>query len=255
MGRSLVFCAVVVLVGSGCFLPLSASAPQSATTVGARQAGVTAYVEFPSPDLGGTISDREMKISPSLSGVAQVAYGLTDTLDLELGAEGMLYLFIVPVPTGLSAGGRYQFLEGGEVDAAFAGRLGWTGFSATVNGEEHWIRSRYAMLSISGQRAAGTFRPGAALSLVPAAVEFNVDGASGDRWALTASATVNLAFDFGAFELTPYIGGVFFTGDAVSRPTLFPQGGLALALRGQKTRPEPEALVKETPAPAPPPSL
>jgi hypothetical protein len=72
---------------TACALPLSTGAPQSASTVGKSNVGVTAYAEAPTVDLqaatdGQSGSDDEFSPAPAVT--TEAAYGLTDRLDLEL---------------------------------------------------------------------------------------------------------------------------------------------------------------------------
>lgn len=249
------------LLLSGCFLPLVTSAPQSATTVGKGKAGLSMYTEFPSPNLtAGALRQTGDPVSPSLSGVAQVAYGLSERLDLELGVEGMFYLFVFPLPTGASAGARYQLLDGGAFDVAIAGRAGLSGYSWRGGGEPGTssIRSQQAVLSISGQYARGWFRPGAAVSFIPVRMDYRIGDSSGSLGGLTSSATLNLALDFGVVELTPFLGAVLVTGLELPQSSLMPQAGLSLAFRGDKRaaprKPpvSPPQTPQESPPPAPP---
>lgn len=261
-------------VSSGCFLPMTTAAPQTASTLGKGNFGATAYAEFPSVNLTATAArgndpvqqgSNEI-IAPSLTGVAQFSYGLTDSLDLEFGAEGMLYLFILPLPTGLHAGARYQLLETDSWRVATAARLGFSTFSTTTDGRANRINAFHGMGSAVVQWVRlPVFHPSLSVSLFPANVRFDATGVGvGNMWTLAGSSALNLTLDFGLVEISPYLGMVAFTSPNLAQPRLLPQFGIAFAVRGGKTAqgPNDQARARERPpasdpdewAPLPPPA-
>ncbi len=262
MRTLLLLMAMAAALCSGCFLPLTTGAPQSASTLGKGKAGGAAYAEFPSVNLAGVAREGTENplpgvdgdaVSASISGVAQFSFGLTDSLDLELGVEGMLYLLLIPLPTGAHAGLRYQLVDTPSWKVAVATRVGHSRFtgSSSISGETR-LRSFNGMLSgVAQLTTMRTFHPSVALSLYPSYVTHTgAELGQGEMLTLAGALTLNLTFDLGLVELTPNVGMVVFHSPRLRSARVLPQVGLAFALRSGKTA----APLEPAPRPAPPPA-
>jgi hypothetical protein len=250
--------------GSGCVLPLTSAAPQSATTVGRQNLGVTGYVEFPSTNLAASRASAALPITPFINGVVQGAYGVADNIDLEFGLEGMLYLFFLPIPTGIHAGTRVQVLDTPNFHAALAGRVGYSSFSSstgsstsTSSGETTIKALDFAATGVFQFVGIPVFNPSLAVSVYPSNVWYSNTSSALPIERLSfptvaASATLNLTLDFGTVELTPFFGLVLFYSPHLGNSVYFPQGGLALAIRHDKDRDKKKAA---EPPPEPRPSF
>lgn len=231
--------ALLALGLTGCILPLSTAAPQSATTVGKGRFGATLYAEAPTVDLLAAEDDpgkdlaNALAPSPTMS--LQVAYGLTDRLDLEVAADGTLLYFVVPAPLGGSAGARYQILRNERVALAAAGRVGRVSATAEWDGEDIGGSALYGGLTVAAQAfPRGVVRPGLAISYLPISIAYEHDGGETDRFtAHVASLTASLTFAAGGLELAPFGNVAFLSSDYLDGRFLA-TGGLSIALRPRR---------------------
>src|SRR6185295_18585169 len=108
-----------------CILPVSTGAPQPATTVGQGHIGVALNGEAPVLDLiakdtgSGSGSNGYTSTygeSPAAAGSLTFAYGIGPDTDLEIAGEGAFYYYILPLPTGISAGIRQHLIGSDTVD-------------------------------------------------------------------------------------------------------------------------------------------
>ena len=225
-----------------CFLPLSTGAPQSASTVGKNQVGLTAYAEAPTVDLQATTdepSSDDYDFSPLPTVTMEGAYGLTDNLDIELALDGVLYV-IVPLPLGGSIGLRQQIVDTPKLAVALSARLGYVQLGVESNVDA--LRNNYSAIYGKATAAAqynprGRVRPGAALTLAPARIE--IDGseqAAMEFDARSATLSTTLSIAFGDVELGPFVNVVYFDSGRLHGSTVFYSGGFMVALRPQKSR-------------------
>lgn len=239
---------VLVTTSSGCFLPLSTAAPQSATTVGKGRLGATFYGEMPTADLlaSENPTGEDFATAPSPTMTFQVAYGLADSFDLEAALDGQMWLFLVPLPLGASIGGRLAIAESETLAVAAAGRIGSISGEAELDngGDNVGGSATYGSLTLTGQlNPRGAVRPGAALSYLPASVKYDPEGQGTEHFSAHAVAlTGSLTFALGNLEVAPFANLTYLTSDRIDGAWVS-TGGLSIAGRPRR-RP---------PAPAPPP--
>ena len=251
-------CLALLFLG-GCFLPVATGAPEPATTVGHGHAGVALSGEAPTLDLiakknGSTPSDYTDTYgqSPAAAMRFTLSYGITDDTDVEVAAEGELWLFFFPLPTGGSIGLRHHVDTGDNFDVAFAGRVG--GVSAGLdytdtNGSttKNEASAEYAAIQGVIQLKHGPIRPLASLNLMP----FHVKRTPGNDpvqkfTGIASSITFGVMLTSRIAEFGPYVTVTNFESEQFSGG-FFASGGLMLAFRPDRNR------HVEPPAYAPPP--
>jgi hypothetical protein len=244
---------LVVVSSSGCFLPVSTAAPQSATTVGKGNVGATLYGEFPTVDLLSTQTDDDddsegYGMAPLPTATFQLAYGITDKADLEVALDGVLYI-IIPLPLGGSIGGRLQLIDRDKFAVAASGRVGYVGLGVNDSLEsdserEVGVSAAYTSITMTAQfMPRGFFRPAAAMTFMPARVTNEIRGETPENFtATTMSVTLTGMLGLGPLEAGPFINLVHFSSPNLAGTTSFATGGIMLALRGSKDREQPEPL-------------
>lgn len=239
---------------TACFLPLSTAAPQSARTLGKGNFGAVYYSEMPTVDLLAAEEDRlEYAISPFPTASIQLGYGITDKLDIEVAADGTLYLFFLPLPIGGSVGARYQVLYNKNLAVALAGRVGYVGVPGTGgSGEQYPVSSRYGAVSAVAQLMPdGPFRPSMAVNFLPASVKVT-DMDTTERFGAGAlSFTVTLGIGGGPYEFGPFVNLVYFNSPNLAGSSRFVTAGAAFSIRGRKRR-KPAPRLQSQPPPLPP---
>ncbi|MEP6863323.1 MAG: hypothetical protein ABJE66_22045 [Deltaproteobacteria bacterium] len=236
-----------------CYLPVATGAPEPATTVGGGHLGVSLSGEAPTLDLianntGSGSGNYDYTSSygeaPAAAMRITLAYGLGDHTDLEVAAEGQLWLFFLPVPTGASIGLRQHFDGGDLFDIALAGRFGGVSSGSTqVNGMDVATRDDASAVygAVSGviQVKNGLVRPLVSLQLMPFKVTRAVEGAPIQRfYGAASSATFALMFVGNSVQVGPYATFTNFESQQF-KGGFFESGGLMLAFRPDRNRPKP----------------
>lgn len=259
--------ALVVGLG-GCFLPVATGAAEPATTVGQGKAGIALNGEAPTLDL---IAKKDSSTpeqytdtygqSPAAAARLTLSYGITDDTDLELAAEGELWFFFFPIPTGGSIGLRHHIDTGDDFDVAIAARVG--GVSAGLdyndsngNTVKNEASAEYGSLSGVIQLKNGPIRPLASVNLMP----FHIKRTPGNDpvqkfTGLASSVTFGLMLVSRVGQFGPYITVTNFESQDFSGGTFF-SGGLMLAIRPDRNRhvePPPPPPAYTPPPYAPPP--
>jgi hypothetical protein len=250
----------------GCFLPIATGAPEPATTVGHGRAGVAVSGEAPTLDLiakknGSTPQEYTDTYGQSPAAAARftLSYGLTDDTDIEVAAEGELWFFFFPLPTGGSIGLRHHIDTGDAFDVAFAGRVG--GVSAGLdytdtngNAVKNEASAEYAAIQGVIQLKHGPIRPLASINLMP----FHVKRTPGDDpvqkfTGIASSLTFGLMLVSHVGQFGPYVTLTNFESQDFSGGT-FASFGLMLAIRPDRNRHADVPPPAYTPPPyAPPP--
>jgi len=236
-----------------CYLPVATGAPESATTVGRGHVGVSLSGEAPTLDLianntGSGSGDYDYTSSygeaPAAAMRLTLAYGLGDNTDIEVAAEGQLWFFFLPLPTGASIGLR-QHLEGGDLfDIALAARFGGVSSGSTqVNGMDVATNDDASAVygAVSGvvQVKNGFLRPLVSLQVMPFKVTRAVEGSPIQHFLGAAtSATFALMLVGGNVQFGPYATLTNFESQQF-KGGFFPSGGLMLAFRPDRNRPKP----------------
>lgn len=237
MARIILAIAVgLVAALSGCFLPLSAGAPQMASTVGKGSYGTSLAVEAPTLDLSG--EDESIGVAPAAGLTGMVAFGLGDRTDLEVGVEAAMYLFLVPIPTGGAVGVRHQIVASPQYDVALAARIGGVASSYGDDQAETTRRysASYAAVSVAAQGAFGAFRPLVSGQFMPARISRKAEGVSEKFTGTAASLTVGLMFQLSdRLQLGPYATGFTF-GSQETKRIADAAFGIMLAVRGDRHR-------------------
>lgn len=236
---------------SSCILPVSPSAPQSAQTVGQGRFGVSLYGDVPSLDLlaEGDDLDDLRGAAPAATMQLAVAYGVGETTDIEVAAEGALYFGILPIITGGSLGVRQHLGSNDLFDFAIAGRVGGVSASAstTTNGmtSDSGASATYGAVTGTIQVKQGWFRPLASLHLMPYRIKRDPsDEPSYTFKGLSSSATLGLMLvgrrvQFGPFAtITNYASDRFASG-------WFPSFGLMFAIRPDRNAKPPPFVTLE----------
>jgi hypothetical protein len=256
----------VVLALGGCFLPVATGASEPATTVGHGKAGVAINGEVPTLDLiakkDGSTPEQYTDTygqSPAAAARFTLSYGLTDDTDLEVAAEGELWFFFFPIPTGGSIGFRHHVDTGDNFDVAFAARVGgveagldYTDSSGATTKNE--ASAEYASLSGVIQLRNGPIRPLVSVNLMPFHIKRTPGSDPVQKFTgLASSATFGLMFVSRVGQFGPYVTLTNFESQDFSGRT-FPSGGLMFAFRPDRNRHEPPPPPPYTPPPyAPPP--
>ena len=248
--KNLIF--IYMALSAGCILPVSTGAPMPATTVGKGNVGFAISGEAPTLDL---IADNDNKnlatndpiaygAAPAASSTLTFSYGVGDHTDLEVAAEGALYYFILPLPTGGSLGFRQHFDVGESLDFGIAARVGHVGSTSEVtdangNKTESGARANYGALQLILQSKHGLVRPLAAINWMPAHIrrapanepDFSFNG-------MASSVTLGLMFVSRNAVAGPYVTATNFYSDRFDNSGWFVSGGLMLALRPDRNRPK-----------------
>ena len=249
-------------------MPVATGAPEPATTVGRGHAGVAFSAEAPTLDL---IAKKDSSTptnytdtygeSPAAAARLTLSYGISDDTDLEVAAEGELWFFFFPIPTGGSIGLRHHIDTGDAFDVAFAGRIG--GVSAGLdyqdtNGQsvKNEASAEYAAIQAVVQLKHGPIRPLASLNLMPFHVKRTPGSDPEQKFTgLASSVTVGLMFVSPFGEFGPYATVTNYESQQFSGG-FFASGGLMLAIRPDRNRhvepPPPPAYTPPPYAPPPP---
>ena len=235
---------------AGCFLPVATGAPEPATTVGKGKVGIMASAEAPTIDLlannktGGNDYTDTYGVSPAAAMRLTLSYGLTDDLDFEVAAEGELWLYILPFPTGGSLGLRQHFSGGDTFDVAIAGRIGGvtTGDAKTnADGTSASDNASAEYVAIQGvvQTKHGFVRPLLSINLMPFNVTRAPEGDPIQRFkGLASSVTIGLMLVGSQVQFGPYATLTNFESTSFSGGWIG-SGGLMLAIRPDRNRPPP----------------
>ena len=263
--RVLAYLSVCPLALAGCFLPVATGASEPATTVGHGKAGVAINAEAPTLDLiakkdSGTPQDYTDTYGQSPAAAARftLAYGLTDDTDIEVAAEGELWFFFLPIPTGGSIGFRHHVDTGDAFDVAFAARVG--GVSAGLdyndsngNSVKNEASAEYASFQGVIQLKNGPVRPLASINLMPFHIKRTPGSDPVQKFTgIASSVTFGLMLTSRIGQFGPYITLTNFESQDFSGGTFF-SGGLMLAFRPDRNRHvEPPAYAPPPYAPPPP---
>jgi hypothetical protein len=154
----------------------------------------------------------------------RVARGLSETVDVELGVEGAVY--VVPIPFGASLGARHHFYRAGTLAMTWSGRLGYA--AATDASGTDKASVVYGVLAWNADLAAWRLvRPGLALSVMPMRVRPDVAAfPQGDLYVLSSSVTLKVAL--GSF-FTPFVDAGLVTSENVRGQELHVGVGASLA--------------------------
>ena len=260
---------------SGCILPVSTGAPLPATTVGQGKVGVAIAGEAPVLDLIANNKNPDPNQndyvstygeSPAAAATLTFAYGLGDDTDFEIAGEGALSYGVLPLPTGASIGMRQHLVATDSVDLAIAGRIGGvttgtTRYDSNGNAVNDAASAYYGAVQGVIQVHSGSFRPLAAINLMPFHISRSPQGYPVQRFTgFASSATVGLMFVRPRVELGPYITVTDFESQTFSGGR-FVSGGLMIALRRDRSLPPPQQLITPMPyygppaAPLPPPPV
>lgn len=258
---------LALLVLGGCFLPVATGSPEPATTVGHGHAGITLTGEAPTLDLiakkdSGTTSASYTDTvgqSPAAAMRLTLSYGIADDTDIEVAAEGELWFFFFPLPTGGSIGFRHHIDTGDAFDVAFAARIGGVsaGFDYTDsngNATKNEATAEYGAVQAVIQRKEGIVRPLASINLMP----FHIKRTPGEDpvqtfSGLASSATFGVMLVGRYAQFGPYVTVTNFESQQFSG-AFTASGGLMLSFRPDRSRPH--DLPPPTPPPyAPPPPM
>jgi hypothetical protein len=248
------------LSAAGCILPVSTSSPMPATTVGRGKLGFAANGQVPVVNLiadeesTGDPSEEEdfdsvFPVAPAAALTLTASYGVTDTTDIELSAEGALLYFILPMPTGGSIGVRQHIAATDLFDFAFAARLGGvaTGLSSDDGDTSDDTSASAIYGAIQGvvQTRSGSVRPLLSVNLMPFRIKRDASDAEAYSFGgLASSGTFGVMFVGRSAQFGPYINVTSFESSRFGGG-FFYSGGLMLALRPDRNR--------ERAAPPPPP--
>lgn len=232
---------VVTVAAGGCIVPFQTSAPPLASTVGQGKVGFAMHSELPTVDLLATAenadpADGEYEAASLPVSSFQLAYGIADKVDVEGGFEAVF--LGIPLPIGVSAGARYQAVDG-EARLAIAARVGTISGSSSVGDERYEASARYAQVAVATQlEATSWLRPGLVLTASPSQVSTN-DAELGDFTAVTVGASASLTFVIGPVEIGPAINIGHLATDNLDGAGVLVSGGLYLGLRPQRRRAAP----------------
>lgn len=257
---------LALLLLGGCFLPIATGASEPATTVGRGKAGVALNGELPTIDLiakkdGSTPTNYTDTYgqSPAAAARLTLAYGLTDDTDIEVAAEGELWFFFFPIPTGGSIGLRHHIDTGDAFDVALAGRIGGVsaGLDYTDNSgqtEKNEASAEYAAVQAIVQLKRGPVRPLASLNLMPFHIKRSPGSDPEQKFTgLASSVTFGLMLVSPIGQFGPYITLTNYESQDFSGG-FFASGGVMLAFRPDRNRhiePPPPAYTPPPYAPSP----
>lgn len=256
---------VCALAGAGCILPISTGAPLPATTVGKGHVGFAVSGEAPTLDLiadndnsSGSSSAISYGAAPAASLNLTLSYGLGENTDIELGGEGALYYFILPLPTGGSIGLRQHFDAGETFDLGIAARVGTVGGTSKVtdssgNTVDSGAGATYAAIQGVLQTKRGPIRPLLALNLIPARITRDPsDEPAFDFKGFASSVTLGAMIVGQHAVVGPYVVATNFYSDRFDNSGWFVSFGIMFALRNDRNRPAPPPPPLYAP---PPPSM
>ncbi|MFT3697163.1 MAG: hypothetical protein QM831_28735 [Kofleriaceae bacterium] len=241
--------AVLALL-TGCYLPVMTGAPDSAQTVGRGKLGFSVGAEAPELDLIAKDASKEQQYTdsygaaPSAGLRGTLAFGVTNSTDLELSAEGQLWFFFLPLPTGASIGIRQHVAESDLFDFAIAGKFGGvsSGTSSTdANGNATSDEASAYFGSISGvvQVRHGLFRPLVSFNVMPFKITRALEDEPIQRfWGAATSLTFAAMFVGNGAQFGPYATLTNFESQEF-KGGFFPSFGLMLAFRPDQNREQP----------------
>ncbi|HEY0252371.1 MAG TPA: hypothetical protein VGC41_12640 [Kofleriaceae bacterium] len=233
----------------GCFLPVATGAPESATTVGRGRVGFSINGEVPTLDLIAKDGDKSQTdytdsygVAPSAGLRATLAFGITDSTDLELSAEGQLWFFFLPLPTGAAAGLRQHIDAGDMFDVAIAARFGGVSSGSTNTDSNSGFATNdeasayYGSLSGVVQVKHGVFRPLVSLNVMPFKIKRAIEDEPLQKfWGTATSATFAAMFVGDRVQFGPYATLTNFESQEF-KGGFFPSFGLMLAFRPDRNR-------------------
>ena len=232
---------------------MATGTPEPATTVGAGRVGFAITAEAPTIDLiakdngsGGLDPDYTDTYgsSPAAAARLTLSIGLAENTDLELAAEGELWGFLIPIPTGASLGLRQHLVALDLFDIAVAGRVGAVGasndddtFNGTQSTSTHNSASAYyGALSAVVQWRHGVFRPALSINAMPFRIKRQIGGDVPDRfYGEATSATLGLLFVTKHITVGPY-GALTNFESQEFKGAIFPSVGIMFAIRRDRDR-------------------
>jgi hypothetical protein len=233
-------------------LPVATGAPESATTVGRGHVGVSVNGEAPSLDLiakngSGNTDDYTSTYgeSPSAAMRFTLAYGIGEDTDIEVAAEGQLWFFFLPLPTGASIGLRQHIMQSDLFDVAIAARFGGVSTGSTqVNGMDvataDEASAYYGSFSGVVQVRHGFLRPLASLNIMPFKITRGIENDPIQRfYGAATSLTFGLMLVGDHVQFGPYATLTNFESQQF-KGGFFPSGGLMLAFRPDRDRKPPD---------------
>jgi len=244
---------LALLLLPACYLPVATGAPESATTVGRGHIGVSANGEAPSLDLiasngsGGNSNDYTSTYgeSPAAAMRFTLAYGLGEDTDIEVAAEGQLWWYLLPLPTGASIGLRQHVTASDLFDVAIAARFGGVSTGTTqVNGQDvatsDEASAYYGSLSGVVQVRHGFLRPLASINIMPFKITRGLENNPIQRfYGAATSLTFGLMLVGDHVQFGPYATLTNFESQQF-KGGFFPSGGLMLAFRPDRDRKPPD---------------
>jgi len=252
-----------LLLCSGCILPVSTGAPMPATTLGKGHIGFAISGEAPTLDLisdngdtnqTGSTSAVNYGAAPAAAMTVSLGYGIADNTDLEVAAEGALYFFFFPIPLGGSIGIRQHVQSGDTVDVAIAAKVGYVSSDAELDGDTSAARAQYASFQAVVQGKNGTFRPLAAVNIMPARIHRDpYDEGPFDFNGVASSITLGAMFVGDRVTAGPYLAVTNFYSDRFDNSGFFFSGGLMFAVRPDRNRKPAPVITQPLYGPAPPP--
>ncbi|HWO24030.1 MAG TPA: hypothetical protein VNO30_35050 [Kofleriaceae bacterium] len=254
-GRAgLLAAALGAVLAAGCILPVATGTPMPATTVGKGNFGIAMTGEAPVLDLIADSADESFEelhgVAPAAALTTTVSVGLGESTDLEVSAEGALYYFLLPMPTGGAIGVRQHLTAAELFDFAVAARFG--GVSSFSDGDDS-ASAVYGAVQGVAQLRRGFVRPLASLNLMP----FRIRRGASEPEAFTSrglasSATFGVMFVSDSVQFGPFVTVTSFEGERLGG-AFFGSGGLMLAIRPDRNRPRREPEPPPYPPPYPPP--
>ena len=253
---------LLAVLATGCILPVATGTPMPATTVGKGKIGVAMSGEAPVLDLIADSTDESFEnlhgSAPAAALTTTVSIGLGESTDVEVSAEGALYYFLLPLPTGGSFGVRQHLTAAELFDFAFAARIGGvsSGFSDSDGDSDGDTTASAVYGAVQGvvQLRRGFLRPLVSLNLMPFRIKRDPsDQAAFSFGGLASSATFGVMLVGGPVQFGPYVTVTSFESSRFGGG-FFGSGGLMLSLRPDRNRPRPEPpLPPPYPPPYPPP--
>ncbi len=246
MGKARVVVLPALLSSAGCILPVSTGAPLPATTVGKGNVGFALHGESPTVNLvadGSTVEEWH-NAAPAATMTATLSYGITDSTDVEVAGEGALFYFLIPIPTGGTIGFRQQFSTD-SLDVALAAKVGRVSAGVRddaddASGEEDEASATFGAAQLVAQLKTGTFRPLAALNIMPLRIRRAPYGEETLKFTgLATSVTLAGLIATRNAQFGPYVTFTHFASERVEGGW-FPSFGLMFAFRpAKRTRIDP----------------
>ncbi len=228
---------IAALAASGCYAPLSGSAPLGPTSQGHKEYGLALAIEYPVLDMLNTATappDASMPDTYPRTGMAffnlRGGLGVSPTVDLEAGLQGAVYV-LMPIPHGGWLGFRHHVYSGKHIDLGYNIRAGYSGLAAARAQEPFKgssVRIAFAQVTTSTQlKFWKHLRPSLAVTAQPMWVETKLMGAGDepgeDLYGFTASATVGMDTPW----ITPFVTGGVLLSTNVRGTAPYVSGGLA----------------------------